>query len=131
MSLTDIQGVGPKKVNALTGAGYGTLEALAAFDARKDAVPEGLTGDFMRRARDDARRVLRAQGKSFEKAPYAKNAAKTNAAKPKAPRASSATAKQETEPVVSISQKTPPPTPTTAEPATRSGWFRRVVLRKN
>lgn len=71
MELSNIPGVGAKKAQRLNEVGINTAEDLASFDLRtlREDLP-GWTRDGLRKAKQDARRVLAKQGVSFEKAPY-------------------------------------------------------------
>lgn len=69
MELTEIPGIGPTKAKRLQEAGIATVQDLAAIDLRKP-LDVNIGNDVLKRAKQEARKALRSEGKSFDKAPY-------------------------------------------------------------
>lgn len=71
MELTQVPRIGPQKAARLSELGITNAEALAKLDMRTVTnIPQGWTKDGLRRAKQEARTILEAQGIGYERAPY-------------------------------------------------------------
>ncbi len=86
--LVAIKGVGPGKAQKLEAAGYTTVQSVAQLDLRKRIEIDGVSQDFLKTAKANARALLKQRGIPVEKSAYTTSTVATTPSGQKAPRRS-------------------------------------------
>ncbi len=131
VELTDVAGLGPAKADKLKEAGITTVQELAQIDLRKPT-DIGIRSETLKKFKADARKLLKANGIEFEKAPYGSGGAPTKAKA--TPKAAKATAKAAPKPAPEAAPKVTVSATASAadvsepeEEKPKKGFFKRLL----